>query len=112
YGDDFPYSSDNLVKGFYKTRLFEPDVKSGLWDGPIRLRKSGLAVPRNGSLVIEANLRELHSDRLIMDGNISFTFEEAIKCILGEGCSGEEAGRIMGEGCYFEVKVIWKYNKA
>ncbi|GJS79697.1 arginine--tRNA ligase, chloroplastic/mitochondrial, partial [Tanacetum coccineum] len=31
YGDDFPYSSDNLVKGFYKTRLFEPDVKSGLW---------------------------------------------------------------------------------
>ncbi|GJZ67567.1 hypothetical protein Tco_0630807 [Tanacetum coccineum] len=112
YGDDFPYSSDNLVKGFYKTRLFEPDVDSGLWAGPIRLTKSALAAPRNGSLVIEANLRELHSDRLIMDGNISFTFEEAIKCITGEGCSGEEVNRIMGEGCYFEVKVNWKYNKA
>ncbi|GKD56643.1 hypothetical protein Tco_1290030 [Tanacetum coccineum] len=112
YGDNFPYSSNLIVKGFYKTRLFEPDVDSGLWAGPIRLTKSALAAPRNGSLVIEAKLREVDSGRLIMDGNISFTFEEAIKCITGEGCSGEEVNRIMGEGCYFEVKVNWKYNKA
>ncbi|GJX88599.1 arginine--tRNA ligase, chloroplastic/mitochondrial, partial [Tanacetum coccineum] len=112
YGDNFPYSSNLIVKGFYKTRLFEPDVDSGLWAGPIRLTKSALAAPRNGSLVIEAKLREVDSGRLIMDGNISFTFEDAIKCTMGEGCSGEEVNRIMGEGCYFEVKVNWKYNKA
>ncbi|PWA86522.1 arginine-tRNA ligase [Artemisia annua] len=88
----------------YTVLLFQSDLPFVLKHGRIPLERSMLAVPMNGSLVIEVELKDFKSGDVIFKG--SRTFKS-----LREGTSHENIKAIETEiECSLDMKVHWKYK--
>ncbi|GJX70711.1 hypothetical protein Tco_0307882, partial [Tanacetum coccineum] len=99
YESGFPFDYDPVEKSSYTASLFELDDSSILKSGPIKLKKSRIAVPRKGSLKIKAHLIEVNSGSMILDTSCVF---QSLTDASSEEC-------LEGTDCYFQVKVNWSY---
>ncbi|PWA34405.1 hypothetical protein CTI12_AA619450 [Artemisia annua] len=73
YGSEFQYGCTSIEKAKYTSSLFQPDFPILLKDDrEICLKKSIIAVPNNGSLIIEAYLLEGESRQVLFDDFCEF----------------------------------------
>lgn len=98
YEGGFPFECDAFEKTFYKASLLELN-SSILKSGPVQLQKSQMAVPRKGSLKIEAHLIEVNSRTKIMRTSCDFPAQTESSSQLF----------LKGIDCCFKVKVNWSY---
>lgn len=98
YGSKFPYANEIDV-GFYMTSLLEP---STITAGPVRLSRSKIAVPKHGSLVIEAKLVDVISRKVVLAGRHEFPAK----------ITSDSRHTIRGKirGCSLHLKVDWNYK--
>ncbi|GJW33410.1 hypothetical protein Tco_0053442 [Tanacetum coccineum] len=108
YGSEFQYG--NVDKDSYTSTLFQCDFPILLKDGcEIRLKKSMMAVPKNGSLIIKAVLMEGNESRQVILND----FWEFIMPAIGKETEGSCKGYINGKkgtGCSLDLELGWKYQ--
>ncbi|PWA90964.1 hypothetical protein CTI12_AA094790 [Artemisia annua] len=98
YEGGFTFDCEVVEKTFYTASLFE--LKSSIFkSGPIQLKKSQMAVPRKGSLIIKAYLIEVNSWSKILSTSCDFPAQT----------NGSSQRCLEGNDCSFEVKVNWSY---
>ncbi|GKD60314.1 hypothetical protein Tco_1297823 [Tanacetum coccineum] len=98
YGNKFPYVDDGVTKSNYLVELLEPSIITA---GPLHLRRSKIAVPKDGSLVIEAKFIDADSGKVLLHGCHEFPSR------IERDSKHSIRGRIAG--CSLDLKVNWKY---
>lgn len=97
YGNDFfKKNEDPLVKNFYTTLLYEGHFDSKI-AGEVPLKKSMMAVPAKGSIMIKARLFDVDSQAGILDGYCEFIAQPG----------GSFKKKIDGPCCSLSVSVVW-----
>ncbi|PWA86518.1 arginine--tRNA ligase, chloroplastic/mitochondrial [Artemisia annua] len=99
YGSDFPYGR-RPMHASYVALLFESDLPLLLEDGEIKLKRTMLAVPLNGSLIINVKLVDVDSEEVLFQD--SRTFKSQPKDSSHE--------TIEGTDCSLDLKVHWNYQ--
>ncbi|GKA90754.1 arginine--tRNA ligase, chloroplastic/mitochondrial [Tanacetum coccineum] len=103
YGSNFLYECHPSVEACDMALLFQSDIPSVLEDDKIPLKKSILAVPKNGSLIIKACFEDVESGEVILEGSYEFSSQ-----IQGSSI-GDINGR-EGIDCSLDMKINWKYG--
>ncbi|PWA86902.1 arginyl-tRNA synthetase, class Ic [Artemisia annua] len=95
YGGEFSYDCHHDTQDCYMALLF----RSFLTVGPLSLKRSILAVPKNASLKIKAHLVDVGTNEVILSGCYEFL-------------QGRSNGILPGfdwADCSLDLKVVWKY---
>ncbi|GKB39533.1 hypothetical protein Tco_0884475 [Tanacetum coccineum] len=113
YGSEFQYGRAD--KDSYTPTLFQSKYPILLKDGcEICLKRSMMAVPKNGSLIIQARLIEVsESKQVILNDFWEFIMPTIGNETEGSCKEGSCKGYINGEngtGCYLDLELGWKYQ--
>lgn len=97
YGDGVLHDCDDFRKRCYKAVVFHADRKSVVKVGPLPLKKSVLAVPANGCLVIEAIFVDVKSGKIILKRKREFRAKT----------EGYTKYCMPWKNCFFNLTVEW-----